>query len=181
MKLSPLAALLLALAGTAAPPDAAAQYQWRDGNGRMVFSDRPPPGAVPAASLVRTPTPARPAASSAATAGTSPSTAAPATAAPAAGPVPGSAPAGLADRELEQRRRQTERAAQEKAEADQRAANERQARACEESRNALRALDSGMRVARVNAQGEREFLSDEERERRSVELRRDLKDSCRSG
>lgn len=186
MKLSPLAVLLLALGGAAHAPEAAAQYQWRDENGRMVFSDRPPPGSVPAGNLMRTPVrpPTGAAPSAGATSASEAGASAVATAPAAVGgenskAASASAP-GLADRALEQRRRQAERAAQEKAEADQRAANERQARACEASRDALRALDSGMRVARVNAQGEREFLSDEERERRAAELRRDMKDSCKS-
>lgn len=34
---------------------AQAQYQWRDGNGRMVYSDMPPPTGTPASRILRAP------------------------------------------------------------------------------------------------------------------------------
>ncbi len=67
------------------------------------------------------------------------------------------------DRELEQRRQQAEAAEA----AKQKAAQEVQAKAradnCTRTRQNKASLDSGIRITRTNAQGEREFLDDAQR------------------
>jgi hypothetical protein len=176
----PLAVLLVALAGALVAPSAAAQYQWRDDNGRMVFSDRPPPSTVPPGNVVRSP--ARPPAARADAPRRADAEPAASAASDAAGePASAAGPASVADRELASRKRAAERAEKDKRDAEQRATAERRDRFCEEARTALRTLESGMRVARVNAQGEREFLSEDERERRASELKRDVQQECRAG
>lgn len=67
------------------------------------------------------------------------------------------------DKELEQRRQQAEAAEA----AKQKAAQEVQAKAraenCARARQNKASLDSGIRITRTNAQGEREFLDDAQR------------------
>lgn len=154
-----LPALLLGLlVGALLPATAQAQWKWRDADGRIQYSDRPPPASVPERNILSRP--ASPPPGSLAPA----PTATPASAASA--PPPGRAASGAAagqDPELLARRRQAE--AQEAAR--RRAEEEKLARQrlenCQRARDYLRSLDSGQRIARTNAQGEREFLDDAQR------------------
>ena len=173
--------LFLALA---ASPVAHAQYKWRDANGRMVYSDLPPPASVAPSAVFWSP--ARPAlagppgGSGAAATPPPESTQAASASAPPAGaqPVEGAAPASMADRELEFRKRRLDRAAaQEKAEQaklreTQRAGN------CENAQASLRQLESGLRVSRVNRDGQPEVLDDTQREASKVLARQAVKQHC---
>lgn len=175
-------ALVLALAAGASAPDLVwAQYQWRDESGRMTFSDLPPPTSTPPASVLRAPV--RP--NSPAPTSTTASPAVPqASTAPADAGSAGSAAAtnprgsSAADRELEFRKRQIERADADRKQAERRAQSDRIAHACEEARGSLRVLESGMRITQVNSHGEREYLSDEARERKLASMRQDLQQQC---
>lgn len=155
-----LAAVLLAL-------PAAAQWAWRDDNGRVVYSDRPPPAAVKSEQIVRqpgsrpTPPPAL-------------GTEAPADASKGAA----SAPKTLAEREMEFRKRQDERAASAKKAADEEAQKQRLAQDCERMRGYLRQLDEGVRIARTDAQGNREILEDAQRAAESQRARDDIARNC---
>lgn len=139
-----MVALLLIL-GTALCLPASAQWMWRDANNKPVFSDRPPPADIPDRNIVQRPSGAARAAP--------PAPAASATTAPPSGQ----------DKELEQRRQQAEAAEG----ARQKAAQEAQAKAraenCARARQNKASLDSGIRITRTNAQGEREFLDDAQR------------------
>lgn len=207
MHLRKLAASTLALAVALAAGTAAAQYQWRDENGRMTFSDRPPPGSVRPADVVRHPglraapheasvgaaragalatgvLPASPAAlvPSAAPAGKAAATqAVDGGTDPAARRLAPHGPSTAADRELAFRKRQLERAEAERKLVERAAHVERQARACEEVRASQRTLESGMRLAQVDARGEREFLSEQARAQRLDAVRRDVQDLCEAG
>ena len=192
-----VATILLAAAALAAAGPALAQYQWRDEHGRMNFSDRPPAVASRDVQVLRRPgggtpggaAPARPASAQAATdqlvastsaaGATAASTEAAdaAAAAPRPGPAANAAPT-LAERELAFRKRRLDAAQAESKSAEQRARAERAARACDDSRSARRALESGMRVARVAESGEREFLGEAERAARLAALRRDIAEQC---
>jgi hypothetical protein len=161
------AALLLALA--TALPVAAQIYSWKDKDGRTVYSDVPPPtGEVKTLQRGRTsPPPPPPAATEGA-------------AAPAGGASADPAkPKSTADRDLEFRqRRAAEAEAQAKAEKDAAAITERQ-RFCEQARNQLTALQSGQRIARPNAAGEREFLDDSARAEETNRLQQQIDQSCK--
>jgi len=158
------AALLVLLAAGAVAP-AAAQWKWRDTAGRVQYSDRPPPPGIPESAILQRPAAAR--------RGTLP-------------PEPASAPALTApsaprtgEPELEARRR---RAEQDEA-ARRKADDERQAAAradnCTRARSQLRALEDGMRIARVNpTTGEREVLDDTARAAETQRARGIIASEC---
>jgi cytoskeletal protein RodZ len=128
-----------------------AQWQWRDERGQMQFSDLPPPRTGPEQNILQRPNTA------AARSSTSEPAAADAASAPATA-------AKSIDPALEARRRQAEQqqAAQRKADeaqAAQRAAEQR-VQNCGRAREQVRLLESGQRITRTNARGEREFLDD---------------------
>ena len=139
----------------ALPLAASAQWQWLDKDGHKVFSDQAPPGDIPANRVLRTPHGRSLPQGDAPVATAAP--AAPATAAPALPKPSGKDPL------LEERRKQAlaAEAARKKAEDEKVVA----ARAdnCGRARSSKATFESGQRIARVNAQGEREFVGDDER------------------
>ncbi len=166
-------AAVLLLAGSAAHAQA---YKWKDANGRIVYSDQPPPRGTPAANILKAPkgfpapTAAEPPAGAAAAtdpAGTKPA----AGASPAATPK---APMTTAEREADFRKRQAEN--QKKAqEAEKKAAEESQRQAqCNSLKQNLAALESGQRMVRTDSNGERVFIDDAERARDIQKARQDL-------
>ncbi len=169
------AALCLLAAGAAQ----AAQYQWRDGKGRMVYSDLPPPASVSPDRIIRAPSlpPARPPEAPSAAAAADPGAA---NAAAPAGTVPGAAAAPLpaAEREMAWRKRADERAAAEKKAAEESKRSMELAQACSDAQADIRLLESGQRIQRVNASGEREFLSDDERRERLANARKRVGERC---
>jgi len=150
-------------AALAACMAASAQYQWIDKDGRRVFSDSPPPADVPDKNII-----AQPHARAVA--------AAPAEAASEDAPV-ASAPSGV-DQALEDKKKQAadEEAAKKKADEDKLAAQ--QADNCKRAMTDKAALDSGARVARPNAKGEREFLDDKARAAETMRLQDIIASDC---
>ena len=112
-----------------------------------------------------------------AAAGASPASGAP-------GKAEGAAPARprtAAERLNELRKQQALKEAAER-EADQlKRAQAGVAQWCEDLRGRARMLESGMRVARVDASGERSFVSDDERAAQLEAIRRDLDAQCAPG
>ena len=149
--------------------DASAQlYQWRDSNGRSVYSDSPPPPGTPAGNILKSPKPREAAAS------------APAEVPKAAGDAKApAAPAqkSIADREAEYKKRQADTA--EKAQKDEQAANAEKQRAerCTLMRRQLATLESGQRVSRQNDKGERVFLEDADRAQEAQRYKKDMADA----
>jgi len=151
-------------------PDALAQFQWRDANGRMVYSDLPPPVSVPLHSVIKGPIGQAPAGPPGGSGGP--------VAAAVSAPAPAAPPPSAADRELEWRKRRLERAESQRkaAEADERA--QRIAAACADSRYEIRTMESGLRMASVNERGEREVVGEAERERRLATARQQVREHC---
>ncbi|KAF1042612.1 DUF4124 domain-containing protein [Xylophilus sp.] len=139
--------LLVATAATLAAPLALAQWQWIDKDGRKVFSDRPPPPDVPQQNVLRQPHQRAP-------------TAAAAPAASAASALP--KPSGK-DKELEEKKRQADEAEAAKKKAEEERIARARAENCERARQAKATVDSGIRIAQLNAQGERIILDDQAR------------------
>ncbi len=158
----------LMLATVALP--AAAQWKWRDSSGQVHASDIPPPRDVPEKNIMQRPDPdarvparaAAPAASAAAVAQ-----------AASAGAKP------AIDPQLEEQRRKLEqdKLAREKTEADKQVALRKEN--CQRAQDKLNTLDSGQRIARVKANGEREILSDEQRAAEVSRTRQAMATDCR--
>lgn len=167
--------LPLFLVALVASPLAHAQYKWRDANGRLVYSDMPPPASVPQGAVLQAPNrPATPVAPVTDSGGTG--MAAKAAAAPTAA---ASAPS-MADRELEFRKRRMERADAERKATEEAARAKQAAAACDDARAQLRTLESGIRITRVTESGEREFLDDAQRAARLDAARASLSKHCTS-
>lgn len=152
--MKPLCIALLALACAAAPL-AHAQWQWKDNDGRRVFSDQPPPASVQEKDILKRPG-ARAAAPEAAAAASAPAAAAPAPA--------GSAPklAGK-DKDLEDKRKQSQAAQAEKKKAEDEADAKLRAESCDRAKRSKSLIDSGVRLSTTNAKGEREIMDDKAR------------------
>ncbi len=137
---------------------------WTAANGKRACGDTPPPGAK--VTTVRTPAPA-----------------APATAAPdakdakdAKGAKKG--PLTPAERQQEYRKRQAD--SQKNAEMAEQERKVAQAKRdnCQRARETLRTLESGQRIARTDAKGERYFLEDAQIEQETVKARQEVQKSC---
>ncbi len=162
--------VIAAVLGAVLALPAEAQWKWRDKSGRVQYSDLPPPASVAEQDVLQ-----RPGGAQRKGAVVAPPPAAPAS---AASGVLTLAPKTV-EPELEGKRRKVEeeKAAKGKAE-DQRIAAAR-AENCSRAKGQLRTLDDGIRIARTNAQGEREILDDkgraEERQRTMDILASDCK------
>lgn len=150
--------LLVLIAALAFSAGAAAQlYKWKDQDGRTRYGDTPPPGVD--ATRMR-----------GASGGTPP---------PA--PEPKKAD-GKSDKPISPeaafRKRQQEReaaddkAAKERAQAEQKRAN------CDQAQGQLRMLESGVRVATVNAAGERVVMEDDQRVREIQRAQKSVAEWC---
>lgn len=151
----PLVALCTAFAVALLALPVEAQWKWRDQKGQIQYSDLPPPAGVAEQDIL-----GRPSSAQRRAAAPPPASA---TSAPALSASNVLAPK-VADAELEARlkKAEQEQAAKQKAEQTRLAAA--RAENCERARSQMRALDSGIRLARVNQKGEREILDDKQRE-----------------
>jgi hypothetical protein len=154
--MKPARLALLALVSFA-PLVASAQWMWLDNGGHKVFSDRAPPADIPANHILRQPAGARLANVDAAAAVP---TSAPASATTTANPpkVTGRDPA------LEEKRKQVEAAQAEKAKAEEEKVAAARADNCRRAQQGKAQIDSGMRIARINAKGEQEIMDDAQRQ-----------------
>jgi len=156
-----------------------AQWAWRDANGEVNYSDSPPPSDVSRSNILREPTSVSaspdtnptPAAPSAPSAGPNPTQVTPrvgATAAPPPSPAPQAskpipAPKTLAEQDADFRKRLAEQQkAEEKQTQDEAQASQR-ADACNQAKSYLDMLQSGTRLLRPDANGQRNFLDDDQR------------------
>jgi len=112
-------------------------YSWRDKDGKIHYSDIPPPAPMEPRKIGSTGTPIS-----------------------AAGP---SERASVADQDLEFRKRRAAAVDAESKERKKMAEAAESRDQCEQARLQLAALESGQRMARTNAAGEREFLDDAQR------------------
>ena len=131
----------------------AQQYKWVDKDGKVRYGDTPPPG-VKATPLKPPPGPAP---------------------APAAAKKDAEKPLSP---EAAFRKRQ-----QERQEAEQKAAragsdDETKRVNCEQSKTALRTLQSGQRVATTNEAGERVYIDDQQRDREIDRVQRAVREWC---
>jgi len=169
-------AVAIVLGGFTSTPSGA-QWAWKDGNGRVVYSDRPPPADVRAASIVRqpsrqllpTPAPATGAVDDAtkpADEKNSETKAAP------------NAPKTTAEREMEFRKRQQERAESDKKAAEEQTKSATKTAECDRARGYMKSLEDGVRISKTDASGNREFLDDAARAAEVERTRKILQSTC---
>jgi hypothetical protein len=133
---------------------AMAQWAWKDDQGHTVFSDQPPPAGMPKTRILKSPG-----------GSFSPTPAAAGDAPAAASSADGdSKPKSLAEQNLEfnKRLKDNQDAAKKAAEAQAQADQKKQH--CADSRTALANLTSGQRIATTDAQGNRVYLDDSQRQ-----------------
>ena len=143
--------VLLAAANVAG----AQAYKWKDASGRTQYSDTPPPpGAKDVQQLGKVPSAPAPAAAS-------------------------NQPKSTADLEADFQKRQ--KAKQEAESKQAKAQQDEQARKqnCEQARSRLAAIDSGERVSRYNAAGERIILDDEGRAQDRIAVEKAVSQWCK--
>lgn len=166
---------LLAAAVTAVPVPALAYWQWRDANGRMVYSDVPPSAA--AARILRAPGRVageyQPVEATAADGAKAP----PAAPAPAkASAKPAAAPAPTAEEAFEKRREARLKAAADEARKESESA-ERETR-CAQLRNYASGLQNGMRAAVAGPDGSLQHLNSEQRQAEMLKTSASLEKNC---
>lgn len=129
------------------------QYSWIDAKGVRHFSDRPPPPSTPPHKILKAP--------GRAAAPVQPAAAEPAPDADA--PAPAKRLTPLAQREEEYRARAKLREEQDKKDASEAQRRRDLAEHCRDARQMRAQVESGVRIAKFDAQGERSFMTDEER------------------
>lgn len=170
-----LAQLLLIGSVFLLPMGAQAQWQWLDKDNKKVYSDQPPPTDVPEKNILRRPG----APGKRLSFGTQPA-AADAAAAPAQAsqPLATPKPAGV-DKDLEEKARKAEEAEKAKQAAEAQKVAQAKAENCNRARQGKATMDSGMRVARMNAQGEREIMDDAARASEQKRLQSVIDADCK--
>lgn len=161
------ACALLAVLSIGLHSTAFAQWKWRDGKGHVQYSDIPPPGSIAEQDILQRP---------AGSARRAPMQGTPAEASPAASAASGPK---LVDPELEAKRRKTDQddAAKRKAEEEKLAAA--RAENCTRAKGQLKTLEDGIRMARTNANGEREILDDKGRADETKRTRDIIASDCK--
>jgi hypothetical protein len=160
------AGVLAALALLALP--AQAQWKWRDAAGHVQYSDLPPPLGTPDKDILTRPASQK----------------------RVSQPLPGAASSASAaasdallvktsDPELEARRKKAEADQAAKAKADEARNAAIKADNCARAQTQLKTFDSGIRVARLNAKGEREYLDDTQRASETKQARDAIASNCR--
>ena len=160
------------LAATAAQ----AQWQWIDQNNKKVFSDTAPPPEIPDKNILRRPGPPS---SSRATFSPAPAAAPEAGTQQAAAPAPAAPKPSGVDKELAEKARKAEEAEKAKQAAEAQKVAQAKAENCQRARQGKATMDSGIRVARLNAQGEREIMDDKARAAEAQRLQSVIDADCK--
>jgi hypothetical protein len=151
---------------------AAAQWQWIDKDGRKVFSDRAPPADILDKNIVKRPGGRVPAV-------TMPTEIVEDAAVPSeAATLPASKPSGL-DKELEAKKKQALEAEQVKRKADEERATKARIENCARAKQAMATFESGVRVGRTNAAGERVIMDEAARAEEMLRIQGIMARDCR--
>ena len=160
------------------PLGASAQWAWTDKDGHQVFSDRAPPAGVPDKSIFKRPGraagPIAQGAKATAEAGDPGAKAS----APA---LPGALSAKVAgvDKELAERKKKEELAQAALRKADEERISKAKADNCQRAKQAQKGLESGIRLSRINSQGEREVMDDAARAAEAARLQSVVDSDCK--
>lgn len=139
---------------------AQAQWQWIEKDGRKVYSDRPPPADVLEKNILKRPGGVKAAQSAAVVGAADPALAAASAASAAAAPAGNVPKLSSVDKELEEKKKKTADAETAKRKAEEERVAKVRADNCSRAKQAKATLDSGVRIARTNAKGEREVMED---------------------
>jgi len=160
------------------PLSASAQWAWTDKDGRKIFSDRAPPAEVPDKSIFKRPGRA----SSPIAQDTNATADAREPAAKASAPaLPGAMGAKVAgvDKELAERKKKEEQAQAALRKADEERLGKAKADNCQRAKQAQKELESGIRLSRINSQGEREVMDDAARAAEATRLQSIVNSDCK--
>jgi hypothetical protein len=155
----------IALTLCVALPVSAQMYKWVDANGKVQYSDKPPPSNIKTEKLRASPPPASVPAASDAKAGT------PKDAAKAGPKTPAEQEQAFRKRQLEATKAEEE-AGQKQAEARDKAEN------CKRAKAALASLEIGGRMTRIDDKGERVVLGDQEIAAETAKARQEAAAAC---
>mgnify|MGYP003576801630 CR=1 FL=1 len=158
------------------PLAAQAQWQWIDKSGKPVFSDTAPPPDIPEKNILRKgnlppPRPNPGVVNLNPGADDKPQAAAPAPAAPEA--------KARVDKDLDEKVKKAEEEEKAKKAAEEQKIAKARAENCARARQAKATYDSGIRVARLNAQGEREIIDDNVRAQETKRLQSVIESDCK--
>lgn len=145
-----LFAVTLAVAAVSAP--CAAQYAWMNDNGVRQYSDQPPPATVPSSRILKQPR-GMPEPDVDATAPPQEST-----------PSAAAKPMTLAEQNAAFLKRRAEQAEKDKKAAELARISKENAMNCSRARGYREALKSGQRIGTTDKNGERSYLTDQQRE-----------------
>jgi hypothetical protein len=136
-------------------------YKWTDEDGKVHYSDQPPPGDVKKTESIKQPK------------------SAPASDSAAAAANPSAKPRTAADLDMEFRKRRVEAAeAEAKAQKDAEAAEEKK-RNCQRATAQVASLERGGRVTKPGPNGEQTYMSDEEIAKEVVSARKAADSWCK--
>lgn len=157
--------LLCSLVLLTLAPVAQAQWKWRDADGRVQYSDRPPPGQVQEKDIL-----SRPSASARRAMSAPLNVAATPASAPASATAPGKSASDAAKAEKAEKER---KAAEEKQRAEMNAQN------CKQAQDQMKLIESGVRIRMTNDKGEREVLDDSARQAQIKQAQAVISVSCK--
>ena len=152
---------------------ASAQYIWLDKNNVKVYSDQPPPSSIPNNRILKSPRnqPAqniRETMTGSAAQGTDSTTDTSAS--------KKQAPMTTAEKNADFNKRKMEQAEKDQKADEEKKRADAKAQNCERAKEYQRTLNSGQRIARSGQSGEREYISDEDREKESRTVQEALKE-----
>ncbi|MDR7305184.1 DUF4124 domain-containing protein [Rhodoferax saidenbachensis] len=154
-----------------------AQWQWLDKDGRKVFSDRAPGADIPDKNILKRPAGQRVAPAAPVANAEDPVAPAATAAAPA---LPASAAKGVGvDKELEAKKKQAADAEAAKKKAEEDRITKAKIENCARAKQAKTTFDSGVRVSRTNAAGEREVMDDAARAAEAKRIQGVIDADCR--
>lgn len=157
---------------------AQAQWQWIEKDGRKVYSDRPPPADVLEKNILKRPGGVKAAQSAAVVGAADPALAAASAASAAAAPAGNVPKLSSVDKELEEKKKKTADAETAKRKAEEERVAKVRADNCSRAKQAKATLDSGVRIARTNAKGEREVMEDPARAEEAKRIQGVITSDC---
>jgi len=150
-----------------------AQWQWIDKDGRKVFSDRAPPADIIEKNILKRPAgrgaPAQPQPADADAAATPVQ----------AAPIAVTKPVGGVDKELETKKKAAAAAEEAKKKAEDEKVVKAKVENCTRAKLAKTTFDSGVRVSRTKADGEREVMDDAARSEETKRIQGIIDRDCK--